>query len=151
MVFAGPIREGYYFTNDLVEYRIYRLGAGEYYLAVTGEPWYNRSQDPQYADAQTTAEPLLRNRYLPVYYPNSRDAKGAAPLLVKAGQEVRADLMQALGTGVNLSVRLPGNGRHRVMLSTVGLEGNETYLGFIDSYSDQVYSEAFPQGDITCA
>lgn len=137
---------GYYFTNDLGEYRIYGLGAGDYYLAATGEPWYNRSEDQEDLEAQAGAEPLLGSRFLPVYYPNSRDPKGATPLRVKAGQEARADFVLPLGTGVNLSVRLPGTGRHRVTVSTAGMEGNETYLRTMDGYSDHVLFRGVPPG-----
>ena len=90
---AGVLR-GWMYTNDLGEYRFSGLGAGKYYLAATGKPWYSQSE------GDTTA-------FAPVYYPNAAEAQSAAPFTLKAGEEFSANLMMRPTNGYTVTVKLP--------------------------------------------
>jgi hypothetical protein len=102
MVARGK-RTGYYHgssrTDDIGEYRFGPLPAGTYYLLATGRPWYTDRLKNTQADS-----PLARTGYVPIFFPNSRDARGATSLRVRAGQDIPADfIVTALPAG-NLTV-----------------------------------------------
>jgi hypothetical protein len=85
-------------TNDLGEFRFGRLGGGTYYLAVTGAPWH--STRARYGDPDEKQS----DAYLPVYYPGTNDVRGAAPLVLKPGEEARADLAVRAAPAVSVTV-----------------------------------------------
>lgn len=85
-------------TDDRGEYRFGRLLASTYYLAVTARPWYSEAP----AFAPNTGAPSVA--YAPVYYPNSLDKDGAAPLVLKSGEERRADFTLHTVAGATLKV-----------------------------------------------
>lgn len=89
---------GYAYTNDVGEYRFGNLQPGSYYLGVTGKPWY--ASGP-FAAGRPVA-------FTPVYYPNTADSRAAAALVLKAGQETRADFALVAKPGVDISVLLDG-------------------------------------------
>jgi hypothetical protein len=126
----GLMQEQSVQTNDLGEYRIFRVNPGKYYL----------SADPpdRYADRNTTtsddeSEEQGRDKnnetpiYAPVFYPGTTDGEQANRLEIKAGDEIRVDftltrvrayrirgrvLGSSLKTGEPLVVVLaPRNGR----------------------------------------
>jgi protocatechuate 3,4-dioxygenase beta subunit len=110
-------------TNDLGEFRIYGLRAGEYYV----QAMPRRSFDSRPSGGGTTT--------IPTYFPGTLDAAGAQPLSLSAGQtlgdvEIRlltAPAFQVTGMAVddsgmpvaNAMVRLTGddpNGASRYMI-----------------------------------
>ncbi len=103
-------------TNELGEYRFWRLQPGSYYLSATGWPWFNTTRgDP--ADDRSNV-----NSFEPQYYPNASDARSASPLVVKAGEEVTADFTLRLVRGVTVSIS-GVKGSHRLALTSEGLPG----------------------------
>ena len=68
-------------TDDRGEYRIYGLPPDSYYLYATAE-----------ASSQLPVAARTKEGYVPLYYPAADEASGAAPILVEAGSEVRADM-----------------------------------------------------------
>ena len=85
-------------TDDRGEYRFGRLPGGTYYLAVTGQPWYASRR-------AVKTEATASVAYAPLYYPNSNDPSHATPLILKPGEEGRADfsLRPAAGATINVS------------------------------------------------
>jgi hypothetical protein len=109
--FRAPAIYAFLRTDDLGDFRFDRLpGNVPYYLAVTGEPWYTQpstllaslggTPDPPGAHAAAA--------YAPLYYPNAADPAKAAPIVVKPGEEARADFR--LTTVLNGSVTIRHNG-----------------------------------------
>jgi hypothetical protein len=88
-------------TDDRGEYRIYGLPPGSYYLYATQE-----------ASSQLPVAAKTKEGYVPVYYPAAYEASGAAPILVEAGSEVRADMAFRKAPTVRVSgqalVEVPG-------------------------------------------
>ena len=106
-------------TNDLGEYRFGRLpGDSLYFLAVTGEPWYNQSGS---ASPDTT----LAAAYAPVYYPNTSAASKAAPIALKQGEEARADFSLSTVSSASVTIRhnAPPGTRGTVTLTYEGVAG----------------------------
>jgi len=85
-------------TDDEGRYRFGSLPRGNYYLAVSAEPWYAQyARDFSFRDAAAAQKPGLHNPSLDLvypitYYPNATDVSGAAPIRVEAGGSARADM-----------------------------------------------------------
>lgn len=114
-------------SNDRGEYRFWNLSGGSYYLAVTAEPWYGARVRFGKPDA------IASTSYAPVYYPNAPDVAGAALLMLKPGEEARADFSLRTVPGATVSVSYEGD---RVTNGLVSLirEG----IGGTDGYQRQV-------------
>jgi len=93
------------YTDDLGEYRFGPLPAGAYYILATGRPWYT-----SWLRGRDSGGPLSSMSYAPLFFPGSRDARGAAPVRLRAGQDVQADVaMTALPAGkLTIAVHVPG-------------------------------------------
>ncbi len=108
-------------TNDQGEYRFgYIPGGARYYVAVTGQPWYARTNPFNRTDEHWEA-------FIPVFYPNTTDVGHAAPLTLNAGEEVRADftLISAVGANVTVKPDPPAGTRGTITLISEGIAGNE--------------------------
>jgi hypothetical protein len=103
-VFGGRRRileADYATTDDRGEYRVAPLAAGTYYTLVTAKPWY----------AMADSSPDTGAIYPATYYPGATDIREAAPVTLKSGAEVEADVPLRATTGVHVHVRCPGSGR----------------------------------------
>ena len=56
---------------------------------------------------ENTGPPAPTPAYAPTYYPNATDARGATPLVLRPGAELRADFTLLTITGVNIHVHCP--------------------------------------------
>ncbi len=85
-------------TDDEGQYRFTSLLSGNYYLAVSAQPWYadyaRRFSFRDTAASQKTGlhNPNLDLVYAITYYPNATDVSGAASMRVEAGGRARADM-----------------------------------------------------------
>src|ERR1700719_1040919 len=87
-------------TDDEGRYRFGSLRGGNYYLAVSAEPWYARYarfNDSSFRDTAAAQKaglhtPSLDLVYPITYYPNAIDVSGAAFIRVEAGGSARADM-----------------------------------------------------------
>jgi len=82
-------------TNDLGEYRIFRLDPGKYYVSANPPNRYSNvwsaMNAPDDGSEQKSARKSQIPIYAPVFYPGTSDADQAARLEVKAGDELRVD------------------------------------------------------------
>ena len=103
-VVRGQSRVFYYRshrTNDLGEYRFGSLPVGTYYILATGRPWYSA----RVGLGDDTPE-LSRLSYAPTFYPNALEARAAAPLRVRGGEDVAADLSMNLLPASKLAIAI---------------------------------------------
>jgi hypothetical protein len=110
-------------TNDLGEYRFgYIPGGARYYVAVTGKPWY--ALDSPFSSNEGHWE-----AFSPIYYPNTTDVSRAAPLTLKAGEEVRADFTLTATVGANVTVKYdaPKGTLGQINLVSEGVAGTEGF------------------------
>jgi protocatechuate 3,4-dioxygenase beta subunit len=90
-------------TNDLGEYRIPNLGAGNYFVSVTpppdlksmvesagNAPAGDQKNDPKNAASETAGRPLPTS-YVTTYYPGTKDRSQAAPVQLHAGDDFPAN------------------------------------------------------------
>ena len=98
-------------TDTNGQYDFDRLAPGTYFLTVTATPWYavhpraDQPQDvPQYRIA---VDPALDVAYPLTFYPRALDSDGAAPIVLKGGNQVTADMQLSPTPAVSLSLRNP--------------------------------------------
>ena len=110
-------------TDDRGEYRFGRLPGSVYYLAVTGKPWYAGRSEVIDHGSQPVA-------YAAVYYPNSAEPAGAAPLALRPGEELRSDFtMRTIpGSAVNVEVESPHEITGSVAIVRDGIGSSDNFL-----------------------
>lgn len=110
-------------TNDLGEYRLFGLKPGRYFVSADYHPGVHSCTDTDSAtdhsaptgytlsDGVLVPDPAPANStvpaYVPTFYPNSVDAAKAAPVVVKAGEEVSSiEISLALTTAYTVRGRV---------------------------------------------
>jgi len=93
------------------EYNFDRLAPGSYFLAVTATPWYavhpridQLNEVPQY---RVAVDPSLDVAYPLTFYPRALDSDGAAPIVLKGGNQITADMQLSPTPAMSLSLRTP--------------------------------------------
>jgi hypothetical protein len=117
------------YTDDRGDYRVSGLGAGTYYVVVSGRPWYTTT-----LQRSASSEPLDRMSYGTVFYPNTRDARAASPLDLKPGQELQADFSLAAAPAGKLRVTVQGAGQSTTRINVVfeGVGGSRCFERVVD-------------------
>jgi hypothetical protein len=111
-------------TNDLGEYRVAGLAAGNYFVSVTPPPDFKSLIDSgSRADDQhnTATDRPAPTSYQTTYYPGTRDRSGAAPIQLRAGDEFPANF--SLAPSPTMTVRgsvvgLPPGATASIMLQS---------------------------------
>ncbi len=106
-------------TDDSGEYRFSGLRSGTWYVVASGSPWY--------ADQLRSApsSPLARMGYPPTFYPGTQDPRSAAPLRLKAAQDLAADFTLVAAPGGTLDVVIrPAGSEAQVEISFEGIAGS---------------------------
>jgi hypothetical protein len=121
-------------TDDQGNYRFAPISAGNYYLAVTGAPWYSAALVLPF-DSPSRPSSVPTPAFAPIYYPNALDPAGAAPLEVRSGEEARADFRLAVVRGITIQVNCPAaQGRSATLSllseSAAGVQGFQRQLAF---------------------
>lgn len=114
---------GWSHTDDRGEYRFGRIVGGTYYLAVTAEPWYTRGARLR------TSDPVSSAAYAPVCYPNTSEPSRAAPIVVKPGEEAKADFSLRTVTGAMVTVTYEWRESMSGLVSLIreGIGGSDGY------------------------
>jgi len=118
---------GWAHTNDRGEYRLGPIpGGGQYYLAVTGTPWYE-AQNAVLLGSPGDSKPSFA--FVPVFYPNTSNAAQAAPIVVAPGEEARADFALIPAAGAKVSVTITGadNLTGTLALTRDGIAGIDSF------------------------
>jgi hypothetical protein len=121
----------YSYTDDIGQFRFSGLGAGSFYLAVAGQPWYGsletgRAPAPRAGQRGNT---LASNAYPITYYPDTTDPRAASAVVLKPGQEFVANFEVRTASGVQVTATLEGaTEKVRVAMSTPGIGGNDIFL-----------------------
>ena len=109
------VRAGITATDDTGAYEFSRLEAGNYYVAVTANPWYATRPQPR-RDAQGNLAPDDQHSPLDVAYPTTfyadvTDSDSATPIPLKAGDKVQVDLTMHAVPAIHLSIQVPSPSR----------------------------------------
>jgi len=133
---------GYFYTDDRGEYRFGNLPAGNYYLVVGGTPWHSKGGG--YA-----ADPArAKSAYVPLYYPNTQNPNAAAPLVLRAGEEGRANFTLTERPGGAIKVKILGELKPgaRINLTAIGLDGLNRFQYVGTVYNNEHYIPSVPPG-----
>ncbi len=110
------VRAGMAVTDDTGAYEFARLEAGNYYVAVSANPWYATRPQPR-RDAQGNItipddqRSTLDVAYPTTFYADVTDSDSATPIPVKAGDKVQVDLTMHAVPAVHLSIQVPSPSR----------------------------------------
>src|SRR6185312_9701201 len=98
-------------TDTDGQYDFEKLAPGSYFLAVTATPWYavhpradQPQENPQY---RVAVDPALDVAYPLTFYPRALDSDGAAPIVLKGGNQATADMQLSPTPALSLSLRTP--------------------------------------------
>jgi hypothetical protein len=114
-------------TDDTGEYRFSSLPAGNYYLAVSGVPWYTKFNETL---GESAPRAMTHAGYGIRYHPNVGDPAAAEPLILKPGQEATSNFALLPVPAVSVQVHcdqfesLP----KQYTLTAAGLAGNPVYV-----------------------
>lgn len=109
-------------TNDLGEYRVASLPAGNYYISVNPPPDFKSLIEASgKASADSNFAKPAQSSYQPTYYPGTTDRSQAAPLQLHAGDDFPLNF--SLTPGPSLSIRgsvvnLPPRSSASIMLQS---------------------------------
>lgn len=132
-------------TDDAGAYRFASLGEGSYYLAVSGYPWFTKFNET-YGDA--APRNMTHAGYGIRYYPNAGDPAAAAPLLLKAGQEVTADfaLLQVAAASLQVNVEQAEELTKQFRLTASGIGGEPVVVREASQEGNSCNFWALPPG-----
>jgi hypothetical protein len=128
-------------TDDTGAYEFSDLAAGEYYIAVKGEPWFAQHNSRFRAGAQGQSsqdQSSLDVAYPITYYDSTIDENASTPLTLEWGSRVQADINLHSVPAVRFTVPLtnwPRGGRPRLALhqkvfgNTIGSQISEIAEG----------------------
>ena len=109
-------------TDDRGAYEITGLKPGNYFLVVTGHPWYAQrvQRGNSGGDAESSEMQALDVAYPTTFYPGVTDQDAATPIPIKGGERLEANFTLAPLPALRLHVSLPEGESRRgtsVMLS----------------------------------
>jgi Carboxypeptidase regulatory-like domain len=96
-------------TDDRGVYELARIDPGNYYLAVSGHPWYAqvmRHAQPNEKQEEEPASPL-DVAYPTTFYPRATDSEDATPIPIRGGERIQADVTLNAQQALRFRIRLP--------------------------------------------
>jgi hypothetical protein len=108
-------------TDDRGVYELARIDPGNYYVAVSGQPWYAQAVRHRQPDEnqEETASPL-DVAYPTTFYPQATDSEDATPIPIRGGERIQADVTLNAQQALHVRIRLPAQdheGGFGVMMS----------------------------------
>jgi protocatechuate 3,4-dioxygenase beta subunit len=96
-------------TDDRGIYEIANVGPGNYYLAVSAQPWYAHGRQPvQMSDREEEQSNFpLDVAYPTTFYPGTTDSDEATPIPIKGGERIEVNLTLTAQPAMHLRVKLP--------------------------------------------
>jgi Carboxypeptidase regulatory-like domain len=98
-------------TDDRGVYELAHIDPGNYYVAVTGQPWYAqavRHQQPNEGQEETPSP--LDVAYPTTFYPQATDSEDATPIPIRGGDRIQADVTLNAQQALHVRIRLPEQG-----------------------------------------
>jgi protocatechuate 3,4-dioxygenase beta subunit len=89
-------------TDDTGAYEFSNLSAGEYMLAVVGEPWYALHEG-----APATRNPALDVAYPVTYFDSATDESAATPIVVAGGSRLEANISLHAVPALHITLSVP--------------------------------------------
>jgi hypothetical protein len=134
----------YMYANDMREYRFAHLPGGRYYLGVGGTPWYSQPRLPAGLAGKTSGP--VNAGFAAVYYPNAPEARKAAPVDVRAGDEATANVTLTSAPGHTIRVQYTGGDQGPVHMGLLGegFPGIDFFYRIAEAYGEYVFTGVPP-------
>jgi Carboxypeptidase regulatory-like domain len=153
-------------TDDRGVYELARIDPGNYYLAVSGQPWYAQvAAHSQPNENQEEPASPLEVAYPTTFYPQATDSEEATPIPIRGGERIQANVTLNAQQAVHVRIRLPGQdkeggfslmmsqsifGQVAPMSSTQTVQnGVLEVLGILPGRYDFTLSHQSPDGPVT--
>ncbi len=96
-------------TDDRGAYELARIDPGNYYLAVSGRPWYAQTVSRRQPNEKQEEEPAspLDVAYPTTFYPQATDSEDATPIPIRGGERIQADVTLNAQQALRIRIRLP--------------------------------------------
>ena len=96
-------------TDDRGVYELARIDPGNYYLAVSGRPWYAQTVSHPQPNENQEEEPAspLDVAYPTTFYPQATDSDDATPIPIRGGERIQADVTLNAQQALHIHIRLP--------------------------------------------
>ncbi|MGB8010671.1 MAG: carboxypeptidase-like regulatory domain-containing protein [Terriglobales bacterium] len=108
-------------TDDQGRYEVTPIEEGTYFVSAKASPWYAVHPVANGEGATNRASPVdssLDVSYPITYYGDATEAEGAAPILVRGGDRLEAEIHMSPVPSVHLLVRVPEGGDFPVLYKT---------------------------------
>jgi hypothetical protein len=121
-------------TDDRGVYELARIDPGNYYLVVTGRPWYTQAVSHSQPD-ENQEEPAspLEVGYPTTFYPQATDSEDATPIPIRGGERIQADVALNAQQAVHVRIRLPA--RDSEQASGFGAMVSQSIFGQVEPVS----------------
>jgi 5-hydroxyisourate hydrolase-like protein (transthyretin family) len=95
-------------TDDRGVYQLARIDPGNYYLAVSGQPWYAQALRHSLPN-EKEEEPAspLDVAYPTTFYPQATDSDDATPIPIRGGECIQADVTLNAQQSLHVRIHLP--------------------------------------------
>jgi Carboxypeptidase regulatory-like domain len=96
-------------TDDRGVYELARIDPGNYYLAVSGRPWYAQTVSHGQPNEKQEEEPAspLDVAYPTTFYPQATDSEDATPIPIRGGERIQADVTLNAQQALHIRIALP--------------------------------------------
>jgi Carboxypeptidase regulatory-like domain len=127
-------------TDDRGIYQVARIDPGNYYVAVSAQPWYAQAiRHPQTMGKQEEEpDSPLDVAYPTTFYPQATDSEDATPIPIKGGERMQANVTLNAQKALRVRIRLPAQdsgqeGGFHVMVS-------QSIFGQVETVGVSVFS-----------
>jgi 5-hydroxyisourate hydrolase-like protein (transthyretin family) len=95
-------------TDDRGVYQLARIDPGNYYVAISGQPWYAQALRRSLPN-EKEEEPAspLDVAYPTTFYPQATDSEDATPIPIRGGERIQADVTLNAQQALHVRIRLP--------------------------------------------
>jgi len=117
-------------TDDRGVYELARIDPGNYYLAISGRPWYAQNAShgqPSEKQGEEPASPL-DVAYATTFYPQATNSEDATPIPIRGGERIQADVTLNAQQAVHIRIPLPAHDQE----SGFGLTVSQSIFGQVE-------------------
>jgi hypothetical protein len=119
-------------TDDRGVYELARIDPGNYYVAISGQPWYaHAARHSLPNDREEEPASPLDVAYPTTFYPQATDSEDATPIPIRGGERIQADVTLNAQQALHVRIRLPAQDQE----GGFGLRMSQSIFGQVEPVS----------------
>jgi hypothetical protein len=124
-------------TDDRGVYELARIDPGNYYVAVSGQPWWAQAVRLRHPDEnqEETASPL-DVAYPTTFYPQATNSEDATPIPIRGGERIQADVTLNAQQALHVRIRVPAQEQE----GGLGVMMSQSIFGVMEPVNPSVQS-----------